>query len=535
MEGGISCHHNAGPIFSNPPWSETPASPIVSARLAQAKGTPAPEPHQIAAHRRSAEALHRSVGSANRLLHASRYWSRTCAAPNTARHCRVNLLSTVLEHRLSGRRSFGQGDYLTRRESEIFLEETQRFAWPNGFEIATPFIGDIDPTIRVDRQDHATADPLTSRPMLGALDVSQSNANNEIFELLGDFFTGADIRWLEKTLSNLAEGVGAPRRVIRVPCAFKPISSDGGESSGVFTCIGRVPGFPSMVGRLVPGGSGTSRVLIDRLSIELLEYRGLVAPVETPPSDRAGAGRVTARPIEPATGLQPRTGDGWIITSVNLPWPSPRQGAGEAIFTIIQDIKRFRTTIGTLAGYRLPGSSRAVTDGGLRRREFMRALAIRLGQPVPDWCCGPAPGLPPPTPPVEAARLTIAGLSTAPGPAHPSLQAFHRVCGACHAGRSAAPPNFLFGPSERQIQAIAGCAPRILARLEQWKSKVPRLPPMPPPAHLARSGVTPEAWIASADYRKILRFTSALGGQAFVPLMTDRKDPPACAPNLGRK
>lgn len=124
----LSCHQNAGPILSQPPWNETPANAAVAARLAAAAGTPMPDAGRIAAYRRSAQNLHRSIGAANRLLHASRLWSRLCSAPNTARHCKVNVLSTVLEHRLSGRRSFGQADFLGRRESEIFLDEAQRYA-----------------------------------------------------------------------------------------------------------------------------------------------------------------------------------------------------------------------------------------------------------------------------------------------------------------------------------------------------------------------------------------------------------------------
>ena len=526
----LSCHHNAGPIFSDPPWSETPANPVIAARLAKAARAPVPGPANIEANRRSVETLHRSIGEANRLPHASRLWSGACTAPNTARYCKANLLSTVLEHRLTGRRSFGQGDYMIRRESEIFLQETQRYAWPDGFEVASPFIGDIDPTAPGDDAARKTADPLADRPALGVLDVADSAANEEIIELLGDFFTDSDIRWLEKALFNLAESVGAHRRVVRIPCAFGPVSSGGSGPLIGFTCVGQVPGFPTMIGRLPSDRSGQAPVLIDKLSIELLQYRGLLATVEATPVDRSEVHGLTLRPVDPATGLQPRTGEGMVFASVELIRPTPGENGGEAIFTIVDDIKRFRTTIGTLSSFRLPGSQHPVTQGGLRRAQILRALAIRLGQPVPDWCCQPATGLPPPTTAVEPAALSIAGLSTTPGPAHPSLQAFHRVCGACHAGQAARPANFLFGSSERQIHAIAGCAPRILGRLEQWGTKAPQVPAMPPRSELAKLGQTPQQWLESSDYRRILRFTETLAVGDGVRHTANYRALPACAP-----
>jgi hypothetical protein len=207
----------------------------------------------------------------------------------------------------------------------------------------------------------------------------------------------------------------------------------------------------------------------------------------------------------------------------------------QAVFTIRDDIKRLRITAPTLSGYRFAGSGRSVTKGRLRGTEIMKALAIRLGQPAPESCCPHAPDLPPATMSVENTGPTIAGLSPAPGPAHPSLQAFHRVCGACHTGEAAQPPNFLLGSSERQIQAITGCAPRILERLAQWESKARRLPPMPPPSYLARTGSTAQKWLASSDYRRIRRLTAALGGNPEPRSPEDMRELPACSPNTPSK
>jgi hypothetical protein len=525
----LSCHRNGGPIFSNPPWSETPANPEIAARLAMVAATPFPNSGSIEANRRSAADLHRSVGAANRLLHASKYWAGACIAPNTARYCKVSLLSTALEHRLSGRRSFGQGDFLSRRETEDFLEESQRFAWPDGFKIASPFIDDVDPFSLDTNDAHGSADPLVEVPPSRVLDVADADGNNQIIDLLGDVFTEVDIRWLDRTLSTVAESVGAPRRVAGVPCVVQPVSPSDTKNM-TFICDGGVPGFPKMNGRIVRAGGEAPEILIDKLSIELLAYHDLEAEVMATSRDLSGIRTLRLRPIDPTTGLQPRTGDGWVVASLEWPLPdSPRQGY-RAVFTIRDDIKRFRVTASTLSGYRLVGAERAITDGGIRGPEIMKALAIRLGQPAPDWCCDPPPNLPPATMSAEAAGLTIPGLSTVPGPAHPSLQAFHRVCGACHAGRGAAPPNFLHGSSERQIEAIADCAPRILERLSQWRSKTRRLPPMPPPSYLTGIGGTAEEWMASTDYRRIQRLAAVIGGDAAAEAIREGRVLPACAP-----
>jgi hypothetical protein len=283
----LSCHRGGGPIFSDPPWSETPANPEIAARLSMAKGPPPPNPDSITARQQSVEKLHRSVGAAIRLLHASAYWAGVCTAPNTARHCKTTLLSTVLEHRLSGRRSFGQGDLQGRRETENFLEKSQRFSWPNGFEIASPFIEDVDPLSPMTVKDRGTANPLSQAPPLRVLDVGAIAGNNQIIDLLGEAFTDADIRWLEETLLTVAESVGAPRRVARVPCAIASFEQSHVPYS-TFTCNGRVPGLPTMTGRFYPQEPDSQAISIDRLSIEFLDYRNLGAKVVAKSRDAAG-------------------------------------------------------------------------------------------------------------------------------------------------------------------------------------------------------------------------------------------------------
>jgi len=161
-------------------------------------------------------------------------------------------------------------------------------------------------------------------------------------------------------------------------------------------------------------------------------------------------------------------------------------------------------------------------------------LSRSLGHPPPGWCCGAHDELPPPVAASPPPPLRVPGLSEDPGPAHPSLQAFHRACGACHSGSGTAPPNFLFGPSARQIQAITDCAPRILKRLNQWEARGGALPttmpPMPPPQHLAGIGQSPDDWLASADYRRIARLAAALGEGSDTRAKGSKMKIPVCAP-----
>jgi hypothetical protein len=528
----LSCHQNAGPIFPNAPWSETPANPRIAARLAKAAGQapPAPEAHEVAL--RSVKALHRSVDNANRLAHAARYWEALCTPPNTAEYCKVGLMSTTLAHRLSGRRSHGQGDFLARREAETFLSELQRFAWPNGFEVAAPFISDIDP-LRMETQESRSPDnALASRPAQEMLNVDDPGANNRIIDLLGGVFTAGDIRWLDDALLRIANSVGAKRGVARAPCEITRRPAGANAPGLEFVCDSRVPGFPTMKGRLHQGNQNEAGMVVDELRVQLLTYRDLAGVDQEFSGDVSTKGSVKFRPVDPITGLRPRAGDSRTIASVKLDWDIETEARGQATFTIVDDIARFRITMGTLTGFKPPSAEKSVTEGGLRRRDIMRALAIRLGQAAPDWCCGPHPELPPPVA-VVPTRPTIAGLSTEPGPAHPSLQAFHRVCGVCHAGPASMPPNFLFGSSERQIDAISNCAPRILARLELWEIEAADPPPMPPHARLSHFGLTPEQWLASSDFRRIQRFA-----RRFVedrgPIL-DYRALPSCEPGAKQK
>lgn len=407
----LGCHGNGGPIFPEAPWSETPANPAIAARLAEATGIPPPDLATIESNRRSAAALHRAVGRANNLLHASRYWADACGDPETRRTCEAELVPTMLEHRLSGRRSFGKGGHQTRRATETYLRAAQDRAWPDGFTLASPYIPDIDPLVGARGEDRDRADPLNQRPPLAVLDIDQPTAFDRIVGLLGDVFADRHINWFKNTFST------------RVGDAGKP-------------------------------------------------------------------------------------GD---------------------------KVTRPRKVIANVPGYRLPGADRPATDGGIRGGNIMRAIAVRLGQSKPEWCCASAPGLPPPRAASPPVRPDVPGLSLEPGPAHPSLQAFHRACGTCHSGAGSAPPNFLFGPSKRQLQAITDCARLILKRLDQWKAHddaSPALPaPMPPPQHLASTGQSPEGWLASSDYRHVSRFTAALVEKRSKPTNGTGFGKTACPPS----
>jgi hypothetical protein len=525
----LSCHHNAAPIFPNPPWSETPANPRIAAKLAKAVGRSPDNPAEITANRLAAARLYRSVEAANRLLHAQKIWAGVCEAPGSARHCKVGLLSTVLEHRLSGRRSHGQGDVRTRRESEEILAAAQRHGWPGGMVIASPFIADRDPLAQ-NAKAKGAADPLAPRPPIRILDGAAPGGVNRIIDLLGAPLAASDIRWIEDVLRDVGEAVGARRRVAVLPCIFSRMQPGAGGQGLGFACRSGVPGLPTIDGAVAVDPSGGARVTVDTLSIQRLTYKDLAARDLEISGTFETAGAVTLHPADPGSGLRPRTGDGWSITGVVLAWDAAEPPTGTATVTMLGDIMRFRGTVRALAGYGLPGANRAVTDGPLRRRDIMRALAIRLGRPVPDWCCGPDPDLPPAT--TKAARiLAITGLSSEPGPAHPSLQAFHRGCGACHGGAATMPPNFLFGSSERQLDAITGCAPRILARLALWRDGGARaLSPMPPSARLRALGTSPAQWLGSSDLTRIRRFAEELSGAANAATPSDYAALPACAP-----
>lgn len=367
----LGCHGNGGPIFAEAPWSETPAHPEIAARLAEAAGAPPPAASTIERNRRAAAALHRSVGAANRLAHAARYWRAVCADPARNHGCRNKLLKTVARPTGDGSADddLGKISQVPVDIGEI-LAAAQKRAWPDGFTLASPFIADINPLAAPDTKARDLANPLNERPALAVLDAAKGEDVERIIALLRDAFTDRHITWLSQ---------------------------------------------------------------------------------------------------------------------------------------VTRDPKR------------------AQAEGAPARH-----------QSPPDWCCAPHDKLPPALGAAPRAALHVPGLSNAPGPAHPSLQAFHRACGACHAGASPMPPNFLFGPFSRQLRAITDCAPRISLRLSQWDARdgaaSATIPPMPPPRHLATLGQTPKDWLASADYRRISRFAAVLDTAAEVAPDKANRGKPVCAP-----
>ena len=367
----LGCHGNGGPIFPEAPWSETPAHPAIAARLAKVAGAPPPDPATIESNRRSAAALYRSVGAANRLSHAARYWRIACTDPATRQSCRSKLLKSIS---IPTGHDPTSDDHGKTGQDRADIEETiaaaQARAWPEGFTIASPFIADINPLATLDAKARDLADPLNERPALAVLDATKAEDVDRIIALLRDAFTARHVAWLRDVL----------------------------------------------------------------------------------------------REREPVQAASPAA----------------------------------------------------------------------LGPPPANWCCAPHDKLPPPVGAAPRTVPLVPGLSIEPGPAHPSLQAFHRACGACHSSMSSMPPNFLHGTSIRQLRAITECAPRISLRLSQWRARdgdaSTAMPPMPPPRHLAALGQTPENWLASADFRRISRFAAALAAPADVPLDGIKTNKPVCAP-----
>ncbi len=396
----LSCHQNAGPIFSRPPWEETNRNPEIAQRLGR-EGTTF---HGIPVNPQSAEpgAIDRATERANLFSAFQRLWAEGCGVGKAAIDCRAGALDAMLQYRLG---AFAHID--TR--SELFWDRFVPTAaggwqrrWGKGLAIPEPDIPNRSPLdATYTGEMHVAQDPLTLRPPRAVWTVSDLG---RLIRGMSELIPRADIRRLDQRVYERGQIESGWRWRFRGPCVFKNRGSLGGghllglECQMLGGALGRA--FDLATDLLVESGRVTSRAVNSLQLSDGTRFSGLI--------HAGGAIRSSAdhfhfelRVVQQRNGLHAWLPDGSAVESIEIRWPRSPAGRaelppelvfqGKAVLTLVPGFETIPEAVSRLAARARSRGSGALTEAAFRPTELMRELFVELGLPPTRWCCAPLP------------------------------------------------------------------------------------------------------------------------------------------------
>jgi hypothetical protein len=521
----LSCHQNAGPIFSRPPWDETNANPGLRKLLHAQKRDFYGIPIDLGAE--VPNAIDQATDRANRLQSVQRLWREGCesaARPGAAARCRGAAFAAALKYRLSGDRQIDTGAQTFREALVPVLGEAWRARWPEGIALPSPDLPNRDPLealgeaqlrkpaagmLRRAARVTAEFDPLAPREPIDL----RFGGRREDFEYfvrnLAGFLSEADVGEIDRWLEAVHERAGGATRPLRLPCRTIERSPVQRPTQMQFACMAPAGGQSDLAlsGWLERQDARVLGGAFDRSPAARVQLRDVqILPAAIEHATDGSEVRLAIR----QTGLRFRLADGSRVTQVTLRWSAATRisaGAlrtGEAELRIADDFAPLERALEELADDSLGGRGDALSSLPFRRAALLKELHARLGMPSREWCCADDRGMP------ALERDADAGPSRGAAPLAP----FRRACAACHSGPDAFPPGFLHGGGAAVLKSIDGCAERMLYRLAMWRVPEDARPktPMPP---LATARVADAA--LAADLRRIERYLAqrvAHGGPA---------------------
>ena len=512
----VACHQNGGPIFSQPPWSETNANAEIARRLAAR----APEFHGVAAEEGSrpfdqALLISTSVVKANLTSAYQRVWRDGCGQvgetdvgktevgeTTAAIRCRAALLTAALQFKLSGGRHSDRNSEAYRGDLAAPLRRAWQRTWRSGLAIPRPLIPNRDP-LAGGFDVTAVFDPLRARP---PLDVWTGEAPGDLLAVvagLAQLLPASDATRLDNRLRDLARDGALPRSFVRAPCAVSRRSLDVWAERFLFRCESEGPGGLLLNGHfyLRPEArleGGIPWLVMSEGGEQAMKFEDLAIAAEHL-DERDGRTSVSFQPLNRRDRLHPRLPDGSVIEAIALTWAATIEDAadpsaeipdhpanGEVVLTMVQDFAPVSAAVaGLLRQADEQGAPGVLSESAFHGGRAMAAVLAALGVGSVADCCGDDMGLPP-----------IALDAAAPDPALGAPQAFATYCAACHATATRFPPNFLTVEAEAGESGIAHCAERIAFRLAMWDrpEEARTKSPMPPESWLRGAGWNPAAW-----------------------------------------
>ena len=516
----VACHQNGGPIFSQPPWSETNANAEVATRLA-ARAT---EFHGVAAEDGSrpfdqALLISTAVVKANLYGASQQVWRTGCGGRPSgenqsndrpaATRCRAALLMAALQFKLSGGRHFDRSTETYRDDLATPLRRAWQRTWRSGLAIPDALIPNRDPL--ADGFDvTAISDPLRTRAPLEVWTGEDPGDLQAAVTGLARLLPASNAASLDGRLRDLARDGAPPRSFVRAPCAVSRRSLEGWGERFLFRCESDGPDSLLLNGHFYLGPEarlegGIPWLVMSEGGEQAMKFEDLAIAADHPGlrADRTGRTSVSFRPLNRRDELRARLADGSVIETIALTWDAAiEDGAdpsaeipdhpanGEVVLTAVHDFAPVHEAVALLVSQVEQGAPGVFSNTAFHGGRAMAAVLAALGVGSLMDCCGDDEALPP----VVLDR-------PAPDPTPGVQQTFARFCAACHATAGRFPPNFLSGGT-RSVGAatapdgLALCAERIAFRLAMWdRPEAARgKSPMPPESWLSGAGWTPAAW-----------------------------------------
>jgi hypothetical protein len=507
----MSCHHNAAPIFSRTPWSETSFNIEVANRLAAALPHRFDSPIEVVSL--DAGVIDVLAERANYLSAAQAIWRQGCDSAA----CRAAMLRAMLQYRLSGKSNFDTGAADYQRDYLDSLSRNWKRQWPRGLALASSRLPDRNP-FAADAIENAT-DPLLPRPPQAAWHgVDSALASGIVYRLAG-FFSAADIRRLDRHLIATASTDSTTYRY-RASCATL---ADGDDRYRLRCGDGSTP--ESLHAEFESEVSAGRIVSLRFLSLRAPLDSNLLQPdiIEL----KQKPGRLEARLGNGQEGLSMRLANGDRIESMTLAWEnSPLRGQSTLELVVTAEFEIVDQALSKLLDRHRSGQAGSLEEGVFSRKSILRELMRELGMDSLDW---------PPTVARAAAAQRPAGADL-----NGDLALLAPYCAHCHADNGRHPPGFLYG--EAPAQQILQCAPRMLRRLQAWHSNGDAAAsPMPPSVSIEFSGIEAADWPLSDHYRKLVDSLEQLviqrqGRQRLLDWQqTDYERLPPCLPGLANR
>ena len=469
----LSCHQNAGPIFSRQSWDETSANPDISARLAATglsyyglnwrSGVDVPD------------AIDSAVRRANLLATAQQLWQRVCVSTTheATIRCRATALKQALRYRLGASLPavFGPGTDQSLTNPMLAAWHTH---WPEGIPIPDPQVPNRQPFAGVPPGERTpdkaelyryadigiAFDPMVLRAPLEIWHGHDVADVRRFVQVLSMFFSRTDILQIDHSLTSVRDPASRNTSLI---CSERESTSHNRIDLDCHGDHGHL-----LLARLNLQAGEISGGSIDRLQLD--ESNIGAVGIGTPHQSASNTLHFALK----RDGSSVRTPAGDTIRSLTVTRATESRPA-LASLEIVADLPPLDLAIDAIAASTLNGTSDALGDGPLRRIAILAPLFEHLGiRPAisPEQHTERSP-----------ARVAEVGLLRSTGwPA--DLQPFARQCGQCHADATAFPPGFLRGDDSQVRSTLDTCAERMLYRLTMnlTPTTARTKTPMPPPA-----------------------------------------------------
>ena len=504
----LSCHQNAGPVFSKEPWLETDSNQQVSLRLPRQSSTSNVKTEYLPRFD-NVWALDYATDRANYFASSQFIWQKGCDGPINsstliAIQCRAAMFTAILEYHL-----LGYVNQNSKSFREWFLPtvlQNWQQKWPDGLLIATADIADKNP---FSISTISTQDPLNPRPPRAKWLKPSAHLLTGIIYQTADFITENDIYQIDQFLKQQAVVNKLPTSRFQSNCNLKRTADIGSQMHLDFSCRhakGAVESGFSASGafiiednRIIDGNVNTLTLPSASANLRFLD----LAKANIQQQGEFLHASIPINKYETLIGA--RLFNGTLIRELKFKWPATLKEFNTASdqpasLITVDDIQPLNLAIAKMIKQNQFGKNDALSSKPFRRHSLIKSLHKNLGMPALKW----QQDQPNSTMTRTNKSFNIVNIE--------KFSAFYRHCASCHSTKTDFPPGFLAGTANEVEQQLKQCAKKILVRLNMWKSKPEDrlISPMPPSSWLSIAGFNERNWLNSKDLMQMQKITEEL-------------------------